>query len=516
MYKVTVKQNLRFSYRPSSRRPAFSLAELVVAVGILVLMMSLAGQVFNFTVQSTGQALALTDINRQLRMLEELLREDLKTVQPGQSMIFIQSNPTNAYWTEDDREADADNNPMNGYDHEPDPQREREDGNIISPRADLLMIFTSRQSNSFVNPSISSHLQQVVYGHADLGEYIPNPNYQAGPGSQPFIFNPGLDAFPINQLNASYPDPQLVSPIPAQQWHLARRNVLLLSTPPTEPTLQGVVWWNKFNNEPNIIANLLADPRLLQGEFDVVGDFAYEQLVLTPYQTVDQWYLPKVFGDMDQKTYAEWDKPFERSQLDPTPPAFISDRLGHYLISNCASFKVEWTLNPRSEFVAGRLNNMKETYWFDPGAIDAVNGMPNPANDDPLKTIQEEIDALKNSNKAVDVLKHDRLKSLLADLKNHSDNRPYSLANRFRSHEMNQDLTFDWTPLSPDKRANMIAFMANLPKQFDMDPRPGFSTIEDIPDDMFPTALRITVDVFDREGRLDRPIRHVMVIPVGG
>ena len=31
-----------------------------------------------------------------------------------------------------------------------------------------------------------------------------------------------------------------------------------------------------------------------------------------------------------------------------------------------------------------------------------------------------------------------------------------------------------------------------------------------------PAALRITVDVFDRERRLDRPIRHVMTIPVGG
>ena len=49
----------------------------------------------------------------------------------------------------------------------------------------------------------------------------------------------------------------------------------------------------------------------------------------------------------------------------------------------------------------------------------------------------------------------------------------------------------------------------------------GFAGIEDvdyqntIPDPMFPGALRITVEVYDNRGRLDRPIRHVMVIPVG-
>jgi len=33
---------------------------------------------------------------------------------------------------------------------------------------------------------------------------------------------------------------------------------------------------------------------------------------------------------------------------------------------------------------------------------------------------------------------------------------------------------------------------------------------------MFPGALRITIDVFDKQLRLDRPIRHVMTIPIGG
>jgi hypothetical protein len=47
-------------------------------------------------------------------------------------------------------------------------------------------------------------------------------------------------------------------------------------------------------------------------------------------------------------------------------------------------------------------------------------------------------------------------------------------------------------------------------------PPAGTPASEPVLDPMFPGALRITIDVFDKERRLDRPIRHVMVIPIGG
>ncbi|MGB0716894.1 MAG: hypothetical protein ACPGXK_13510, partial [Phycisphaerae bacterium] len=37
----------------------------------------------------------------------------------------------------------------------------------------------------------------------------------------------------------------------------------------------------------------------------------------------------------------------------------------------------------------------------------------------------------------------------------------------------------------------------------------------DVGEDIFPRALRITIDVYDNLGRLDNPVRHVMIIPVG-
>ena len=36
-----------------------------------------------------------------------------------------------------------------------------------------------------------------------------------------------------------------------------------------------------------------------------------------------------------------------------------------------------------------------------------------------------------------------------------------------------------------------------------------------IPEEIFPSMLRITVELYDDERRLPKPIRHVMIIPVG-
>ena len=70
--------------RTKAHGRAFSLAELVVSIGILVLVLTLASQVMTLSVDSTGQAKALTEVNQALRVLERTLREDLAGVsRPG-------------------------------------------------------------------------------------------------------------------------------------------------------------------------------------------------------------------------------------------------------------------------------------------------------------------------------------------------------------------------------------------------------------------------------------------------
>lgn len=483
------------------RRAAFSLAELVISIGILVLMMALAGQVFSITIKSTGQATALTEVTQQLRMLEDNLREDLRNIPRGQSVLYIEANPLKAYWTQLGKDADDDNDPSNGYGSIRDLEREKFDstgaavltatGNpvLTEPRADLLMFFTARKGTSFVDPKISSRVQQVVYGHAEMGTYDMS------------TASPTLQA-------TSFPTADKSFDVPAQQWHLARRSVLLLPTP-----LSAACDWEGLKAAAPAGGGL-GNPNFLDGQRDYVCNFRYDDLVVRPWDDKSNWdsktpwFLPAIFGNT---AGLPLHTPFARSRMDANPPMLMSNRMGAFFLPNCASFKVEWALDPQSPFVNGRLNGTSEVFWIDHG--NSMGGSNFPSGMDPLYSIQKRIDELAtkpSSDKAAQVLKAN-LQSLLCDRVVHADGSFYSLADRFRGVACDGDPDAPWVQLSSDgKRPSIAVFTA-------MRPHENYAqTGELAPDDMWPSALRITVDLYDRESRLQRPIRHVMVIPIGG
>lgn len=522
-----------------TRRGAFSLSELVVAIGVLVLMLSLAGQVFNFTIKSTGQATAVVEINQRLRAFEKALRDDLRHVRPGQSVLLIHANPVAAYWTGDGREADPDRGnqddggPANGYPHVSDPEREDQsrldaEGRPIPvlPRADILTMFVARGANSFVHPGYSASVQQVVYGHAEQGEYQPNPQGDApkyvfvGSTENPVDLRP---YFPVNQQGE--PSAVNISEIPAARWHLSRRAVLL--TPGEAPPVV----------DPPAACSKSAVDRidhscLLESATDMIGDRSvggsviplnYDNLVLQPPLQI----LPGIDelaseSSESRSRFRDWQLPRlylggakldARSRVDVTPPAAYASRLASYMLPHCASFKVEWALNPRSNFVAGRLDGVNEILWIDPGhQVDPAK--PDPTKDDPLIAFEDEITRLNRVGTTEAGAIARNLESLLCDPQlrqdgrcqpsMHADGRRYSLAERFRSNAQDPE---GFAPLGPDDRANVVAFVAN---------RRHLNEPESLaPDDIFPGALRVTVDVYDPQERLERPIRHVIVIPIG-
>lgn len=515
-----------------ARRTGFSLAELVISIGILILMMALAGQVFSITIKSTGQATALTEVTQQLRVLEETLREDLRNVQPGQSVMLIQGNPVNAYWTQLNKEADDDGNPSTGYGHIRDLEREKLDANgnpvidvitknemLVEPRADILMFFTSRKATSVVNPQVTARAQQVVYGHADLGNYRPR---QAAPGEYEMFPDMAADltqrTLPVESNGGStYPSLTRVAPNPAQAWHLARRSVLLIPT-----SISTESSWETIKVPPQ--NGGLGSSILVDGKSDYVSDFRYDDLVIRPYDAINNWdskepwFLPAVFGDTLNNPPAAWHRPYARSMLDPTPPMMMASRMGAFFLPNCASFKVEWSLDPRSPFVAGRLDRTNEVFWIDPGHTgDDIN---NVGDDDPLYSLRARVKELEDDGNTCTNDKHPKyrlcleLSSLLCEQISHGDLvPPYSLADRFVGRtcdaidkDPSDPAQGKWDQLGPNGRPNIATFTAL---------RHG-ALGDLVPDDMWPGALRITVDLYDREFRLERPIRHVMVIPIGG
>jgi hypothetical protein len=212
------------------------------------------------------------------------------------------------------------------------------------------------------------------------------------------------------------------------------------------------------------------------------------------------------------------------------------------MLPNCASFKVEWALDPRSPFVDGRLDGLTETLWFDSGDEQpCLNNTP-----DPLCSLAKKIKELDDKNLPADSPEgrlFGDLKSLLEDrvclttepqlsqlCGNACDPQladfgvQFSLADRFRGSSFpGADGLCAWPspPLALDRRMNLAIFTSGRPSLHgEMDGLPGidqgdFDYQNTVPDPMFPGALRITVDVYDNRARLDRPIRHVMVIPIG-
>ncbi|MBI1825144.1 MAG: hypothetical protein HY287_12315 [Planctomycetes bacterium] len=516
----------------AGRLRAFSLAELIISIAILLLMLSLAGQVFNLTVKSTGQATALTRVDQDFRVLEQTLREDLRHVQPGQSVMVIQGNPVNAYWSRNGKEADDDptvlnGGPANGYPHNPDPERDHLDpqGNHIPipPRADMLMFFTARPGSSHVNPTVSSNAQQIVYGHAEIGDF----STAAGPASptpsceNSYTFNPpptSLKAVPTALAGTvDYPSPTTVSAIPAEQWHLARRAVLLQAG--DRPIANPVT---KYGLDYSAATTAIDDPLILHGSADTLWNFDFVREVLQS-QKSSAYAAPLSVPAIFRKGITSHVPYNDRSQLSLAPPALCADHLGSYFLPNCASFKVEWSLNPRSEFVAGQLDGIGETLWFDPGDVgDAVK----PAR--PLRSLTTKIDQIKaDPTKPDPQCKSDKcvkLSSLLCNQVFHADGAcPYSLADRFdpsvaKDYCKPAHTKSIWPQLSPDKdRPNLALFNASHPFCTCDGVTTDWATSSEanVPDDIFPGALRITVDLYDPERRLDKPIRHVMVIPIG-
>ncbi|MCH8149764.1 MAG: type II secretion system protein, partial [Planctomycetes bacterium] len=203
-----IKELRKFPIRMTRQTPAFSLVELIVSMGILMLMLALAGQVMSLTVRSTGQAKALTEISQALRILETTLREDLRYVKAGENLLLIQGNPIDAYWSTAGKEADNNALPGDGF-----PLRDEK------PRADILMFFTSRQASNYVKynypltpamsgKAVTSGVQQVVYGHANLVDLDANGNIHG--------------TYPADYI--TFPEDDLTPyPVPADEWHLARR-----------------------------------------------------------------------------------------------------------------------------------------------------------------------------------------------------------------------------------------------------------------------------------------------------
>lgn len=188
-------------------RRAMTLTELVVAVGVLVLLMSMIATIFVSASKASGKAKAITDIHRQVRQVAETIRKDLENVDPAKHILAIAGVEVSAYNTPDDAQL---NRPKTIH------------------RSDVVGFLTGRSASPYVfqQPSdpadagrieLDTSVSQVVYGHADLARLV-----ETTPGSG------------VWQWDAASVQPVETGQTPSSLWHLARR-ILLFPNSPLSP-----------------------------------------------------------------------------------------------------------------------------------------------------------------------------------------------------------------------------------------------------------------------------------------
>ena len=536
------------------RRGGFTLVELVVSVGILSILLGMAGTIFTLTLKSSGEATALIEVNEAVYAFEQQLKKDLGCIQPDKSMLVIQGNTINAYWNRDAMESDADGDPAAYVSARRDPIRETtkvgSDGKTVLvpqlPSAHVLMLFTARPGRSYKNPEIKGQLQQVVYGHAEIGELDKTGLWAIAPQSfDDYVLPPSDLKTKGSGSNAVYelkPDNTAVSIMPtaADRWHMARRSVLILDQELGSSSYFPAL--HLFDDDTKSTFNKVTDDENTNGlkTTDYVVDGRRDYLVskINPNMSGDPatWefsyqddvidFVADPSRDIDltiDGSVANWMK---RSKLDTEPPVLQQKRLGHYFIPNCASFKVEWALDvsdvPECSHCSRNTPGNGEIIWIDPAhfaenIVDLQEAFEADLDDcgsdaTCLNDVESRRDAIlkKLITLPQQISVVDDFDSLDNDSPNQDRTKRESIKpTRFAFPQSKAVTTI----------ASTHAFYATEPFPWHKDDTFGRDVVRkewpQVPDPLFPKALRITVDVFDPAGRLERPIRHVMVIPVG-
>jgi type II secretory pathway pseudopilin PulG len=614
----------------ATRRPAFTLTEMLVSIGLLLLVMGMASTVFKVTLEGTGRLTQLSEIDRSIRLFKDNLARELRGVDPTRSALAIQGNPSPAYWSQAQFAADENNqnlfdyggadpdgiagelpidtvrqNPTRGYDvtgagsYDPDSS---DDGAIRLPRADILMFVTDMpEARSFVYPDIHSDGPvMIVYNHAQLGTLSDvngadgrvtinaacNATFSSPICPADSTDDWSLDLRDIPQLtNGPAMDPRGCDNVQcvAQDWHLARRAVLLKGAyDPLEES--GFDRFSHFlsptNNSGNVYAGFGVDPDgtgttvepnrerhylnwILGGEMDVVSpaagpvssgmisngttplqDFRYEYEVPNrllgcgmPVGTpcpddpnLDGDGIPeapqivKANGEYRGSVPSFW---LARSHLDENPPANMAHRMGHFFLPNCASFKVEWTPNDVLQARAG----LPEVLWIDPfkepgepwhnGPLDSIT----PVAAKPRHLDEFEIMAQKVSPEAGTYLVDNAVLGAVGSLGDSRLNRWHqALLPRFGMSvedpanpgqsivgpfQMN---SYDNDPSTPHVEPS---YNTHVWHARDVKFAPNGPVTTQSADQMWPQALRITLDLFDDAGAFETPIRHTFILPIG-
>jgi prepilin-type N-terminal cleavage/methylation domain-containing protein len=501
-------QTLRYGAAPgvcrrSLPRPAFTLVELLVSLAVLSIALAIVGTVFSIAVKTTRQAAAYSEANNWLRQYMEQLEDDLKYCEPSQSVLVLVGRTQAGALTPDGVKAGkfyrvltGDKVQAAGYDPVYAPVL---NPNYSNPRADILMFFTNRPTASQAPPPDADAARdpfgyaclngarsspiEVVYGHAALDEATWNAS------TRKYQYAGRLQH--IEDIVGGGTSPLMISAIPLTRWHLARRATILENWPNT-----GLISPIRVQFDPTACDNIVrCQPYTDPLGQHMPGDGAFFDLPLflqslgpdyftannapseSPYTLLGsgpwggQWQLDNVNSiySLLYSTHIDQTAPKHHvATVVENPPADLQGNLGVHMLPACAWFQVEFLMpeDPRNS-----LEYTPNLNWLPPGNYTQRQDMP--------RWTEVNADPTVGPTTYVFV--------------------PDTQANRA---EVSRWIV-NGHPLPASRLASFAQIVPPLAG--------GADSVLNRRVRMWPYALRITVRVFDPQGRLEQPIVRSLV-----
>lgn len=506
------------------QRRGFTLVELLVSLAVLSIALATVARVFSVTSQAATQAAAYSEAQSWVRQFAFDLKEDLRNIVPSESILVLRGRKIPAALTQDDldaglyyRELVGNPNAVSPANNN-DPRRRpasshtagpgnNEPQEYSDPRADLMMFITNRPQSSNApltgnfngNPTSAAFAMQtgakvapvcVTYGHAAIANAVSD-------GAR-FVPEP---ASAWKHIAATNRDNQSI--IPAQEWYLARRAILLINDPLANlRTISAGSWYETnlpgssalllglpgqntggANNQvvagDAVVLRLRDDVPFSQAQFGLLDAFDPPANVVIPPQQ-DPAFVPPYTAfnasprfrapDYDNLMRLMYPNPNENTASNfqhiatiiPNPPADLKENLSLQALPGCTWFQVEFLM---PEDVR---NNPQ---FRDPSPDDIFTG-PNPS--DPLRWT-----SVDSGSTIVFVPDSARNRSQVSITPGSFDGDPVRGYLAFGTLP---------DPVSPDVRVRN-------------GDDPTFKPIR-----MWPYGIRVTVRAYDPQGRLDQPL----------
>ncbi|MGE3182641.1 MAG: type II secretion system protein J [Phycisphaerae bacterium] len=390
-------------------RSAFTLVELLVSLAVLTIALATVARVFTITSQAATQAAAYSEAQNWVRQFTFELKEDLRHIVPSESVLVIRGRKLPAALTPEDLEAGLYYRELvgspTGIIASEDPRRDRGNPHTAGPNlgeptqysdpcADLMMFITNRAQasqaplrNLSTTPGTPEFAMQtgakfspmlVVYGHGALADAVSD-----GTRFVPAPASSWRHIATTNRLNQSV--------VPAQEWYLARRATLLIDDPNASlRTIASGAWYednlpagssllcglpgNNVSGGNSVVAGDAAVLRLRAGrnEQNILSEFGLldafdppagapaflpDPAMVSPY---GRFNAPPSFRGPDFQNLLTLMYPnvaqnnVDSTQLVATiirnPPADLKENLGLHALPGCAWFQVEILMpeDPRS------------------------------------------------------------------------------------------------------------------------------------------------------------------------